>query len=111
MMDYRLDGMAEHGPALGERLLALAEDFYTELRLAEGGAPYQPALARLEQLADAVRPISELTATSIDEALAVCAAAARDQTLPETPAFRGFFGHGQQYVSFMKRASAPIQKA
>jgi hypothetical protein len=107
MMDHRLDGAAVHAPEVGERLLILATTFYDELCRAEAGAPYARALAIMREIAEILRPISLLTATSIDEALAVCDAASAQRPLPETPAFRSFFGHGQQYLSLVNRPARP----
>lgn len=104
LMDYRLDGAATHAPELGARLLELADRFYEVLREAEAGGSYETAIELLRELAAAIRPVSALTATSLDEALAVCAAASAGLALPPTPAFDGFFGHGQQYLSFVRRA-------
>jgi hypothetical protein len=104
MMDYRLDGAATHAPELGERLLELADRFYDALREAEAGGSYATSIGLLRELAAAIRPVSVLTATSLDEALAVCAAATAGSALPPTPALSGFFGHGQQYLSFVRRA-------
>jgi SAM-dependent methyltransferase len=104
IMDHRLDGTAIHSAELGKRVLLLADRFYALLRSAESGTGYAPVLETLREVAETVRPVSALTATSVDEALAMCEAAGAQRPLPEAPAFRGFFGHGQQYLSFVRRA-------
>lgn len=103
MMDYRLDGTATHAPELGERILMLSEKFYETLREVEAASgPYALVFQQLGELAEVIRPISALTADSIDQAVAVCDAARNDCALPAASQFASFFGHGQQYMSFVR---------
>lgn len=107
MMDYRLDGNATHAPELGERILMLSEKFYATLREVEAAnAPYTTVFEQLRELAKAIRPASSLTADSIDQALAVCDAARNGSMLLDVPSFTSFFGHGQQYMSFVRSRRA-----
>ncbi len=107
IMDYRLDGAATHSPEWGERVLKISEKFYAALKDVEAAsASYQPIFEQLRELAEVIRPISALTADSIDQALAVCDAARGGDALPAAPAFASFFGHGQQYLSFVRSRRA-----
>ncbi|HTU69717.1 MAG TPA: methyltransferase domain-containing protein [Candidatus Baltobacteraceae bacterium] len=107
MIDYRLDGTATHTREWGEHVLKLSETFYATLKDVEAsGASYKPVFDQLHELAEMIRPVSALTADSIDEALAVCDAARQGNALPSAPAFASFFGHGQQYLSFVRSRRA-----
>ena len=110
LMDYRSEGKAAHDAATGELLLSEATRFYRAMLAAERHTgDYAPVKAALARIQAAVRPVSPRTADSISEALAVCEGvpgkAGPRGTRATTPAFRSFFGHGQQYVSFLKLAS------
>ncbi len=103
LMDYRLQGNATHAPELGERILTLCERFYATMREVEAAnGPYTVVFQQLRDLSAVIRPVSALTADSIDQALAVCDAAQHGAALPDTPSFTSFFGHGQQYMSFVR---------
>ena len=107
LMDYRLDGTASHETALGERVSSLCEAFYTTLKQTEAQeTSYVPLFEQLSEIASAIRPASAMTATSIEEALAICRRAQEGLELPTTPAFTSFFGHGQQYMSFVRSTTA-----
>lgn len=108
LMDYRLEGGAKHSADVGEHISVLADTFYKTLTRVEiENASYGPVFEQLREIADAIRPVSSTTAASIDEALAVCDAARDGSELPHTPAFTSFFGHGQQYLSFVRSTSRP----
>lgn len=103
LMDYRTDGKASHDAQFGARVVAECDAFLHAQRVAENETEnYAEACERLRGIAAMVRPVSPLTADSLDEALILCSAAGRGSSLPQTPAFRSFWGHGQQYLSFVR---------
>jgi hypothetical protein len=103
MMDHRLNGSASHSVELGTQVLGTATEFYRALQSAEhANASYHPALGRLREIAALVHQVSPLTAAAIDEALGLCAA--QGGRTEQSGPFASFFGHGQQYVSFIRRA-------
>lgn len=111
LMDYRLDGKAVHDPAVGRRIVAACDEFLRAQRRAENQTgDYAETCERLGAIAAMVRPISPLTADSLDEALMLASAAKGGAALPATPAFRSFWGYGQQYLSFVRLPQTLLSK-
>ena len=108
LMDYRLGGGSPNEIGRGRELAGACDEFYQRMKRAESSGSYDDVLAQLAAIADLIEPVSNLTARSITEAIGVCRAAAAGASFPETPNFASFFGHGQQYVSFIRRGPEAI---
>ena len=104
LVDIRLGGRVRHGVDFGKALLRECDGFFSELKRAERKThDFTTAERALHRIADMLRSCAPLTAQSLDEALELCDAARRGLPSPATPALRAFWGHGQQYMSFVAR--------
>jgi hypothetical protein len=99
LLDSRVE-LPPQDPALGAAVLAEAEAVYAKMQALEAaGATDTSGIApHVRAIADLARPLSSITAESLD--LLAAALTADDAAMP-AGAFASFFGRGMQYVSFL----------
>jgi SAM-dependent methyltransferase len=104
-LDYHIE-VPPHSVELGERVSGLADSLYGlmqdyELRGIDGAIG--SACNKLLEIANAVATISPITAESLREAAGFVSGTSDD--LRSFTSFESYFGRGQQYLSFIRRAS------
>jgi SAM-dependent methyltransferase len=100
-LDYRIT-MPPHDPAIGREIGTTCDEVYRVMQAIEAGSAIDP-VPLFARLAGLVRPLSPLTAESIEEIVSTLSSPA----VEASPAlgFASFFGRGTQYVSFARRVS------
>lgn len=103
-MDYRVL-LSPQDPEIGAAILEQATALFHDALAAEASPPVDlpPFATRVRQLEDLVRPLSPSTADSLEECAAFLEAAA--PSLGSFESFRGLFGRGQSYLSFLRLPS------
>jgi SAM-dependent methyltransferase len=103
-LDYRVE-LSPHSPAVGDRISTLAESVYgfmQDYELHGIEAARRRACEAIGDLAETVAHISPLTAESLRAAAAFVMDG--DRGTHSLAPFESYFGRGQQYVSFIRRA-------
>ena len=106
LIDYRVE-IPPMPRNVGRRILSLAEKTFYTMSKAENSnstKPYPQIANWLRDIATLVGDESKITAASLAEVADFIERPARASRLPSFRNFKSFFGRGQQYLSFIRRA-------
>jgi 2-polyprenyl-3-methyl-5-hydroxy-6-metoxy-1,4-benzoquinol methylase len=106
LADYRVM-MESQPPEKGGRVLRKAEALFLQMRGMENAGNLEgldSAVSLVREIADEINPVSDLTGKSLREVAAAIEQRGNANLSVALPNFQSFFGRGQQYVSFIRRA-------